>query len=85
MTHTALDEGGAGTQRAPPEQVPVGLTGHARAWVPQAGGVELATPPVGAHDPVTCGAATVTAAARMVPHDVVAVWLVPVPMHPGAS
>lgn len=67
MTHTALDAGGAGTHRDPPEHVPDGVTGQARAWLPHVGDAAVATPPEGVQDPVGCGAATVTAVAKIGP------------------
>jgi len=67
MTHTALDAAGAGTHRRPPEHVPDGPTGQARAWLPHVGDAAVATPPEGVHDPVGCGAATVTAVAKIGP------------------
>jgi hypothetical protein len=86
MMHTEGEDACAGTQSSPPEHVPEGETAHARAWVSHTGGMTVAAPPLGVHEPVGCGAATVTAVARIgPPHEEETVCVVPPLEQSGAS
>ena len=69
---------------APPLHPLLPVTGHARAWVPQDGGVSVGVEVPGGHEPVSAGAETLTDAAMMgkVLHDALGVTvLLGVPEH----
>lgn len=75
ITHTEVDVAWGSTQLEPALQPPppLALTGHARATVLHEGGVRVGVLVPGAHEPVSAGAATVTAAVKIALHEAVGV------------